>query len=164
MVRARQIRRKDRAAMSARRVLVVAAVCLFAACGGGSGGGGTSGIVPGSPSAGNSTGSPTATPTASPTPPTSPILFKDYSGNQVVSLQLSGTGDSYAQTLHIVQDGYSGAFTASGCGGIATATVSTTNLTVTGQSVGSCTLTVSDKYGISAALSVSVTTTSVDIH
>lgn len=150
-------------------LLAATGVGLLVGCGGS----GPSLEAPVTVVAGGATPTPRPTPTSTPTPtpaPTAtplntPLLIFDAFGNQVLAAQLTGVGSAYAQTFFIEQSGYNGTFSASGCSGIANTAISSDGiLTLTGEAVGSCTLTVSDLFGLYATLAVSVTASSVVIQ
>jgi hypothetical protein len=118
---------------------VLAGLCLATGCSGGSGNA-TQPIVPGGPT-------PTAVPTGSVSLQPSTLAFIT-------------TGSGAAQTSTASETGYDGTFTvtATTCDGIASVSPTSTSVfTVTPDSNGTCTITISGAPGESATLSVSVT-------
>jgi uncharacterized protein YceK len=78
------------------------------------------------------------------------------------SLAFSATGQS--QPVMVTDPNYTGTFTTSGCGGIVTAALARTTVTVTSVAAGICTLTVSDTAGSKANVSITVTTSSIPVQ
>lgn len=129
------------------------AAAVLCACGGGGGGGG------------GSVGT-TSVPTPAPTAPPWPIVFMQGT-NQVLKLQLVGTGAQYEQQVYIGQTGYAGTFTASSadCTNVATYAVGAGGqLTITGSGAGSCTVTVTNSFAQTGSLPVSVTVSGVVVQ
>jgi hypothetical protein len=94
------------------------------------------------------------TPTASPTP--GPL--------SVTPTTLSFSAVGLTQSLTVGDPNYTGAFTISGCSGIATiGAVVSGSLSVTSVAGGSCTLTISDALSHQTTVSVSVNTLSVPV-
>jgi hypothetical protein len=103
------------------------------------------------------TPTPTAMPTASPTASPTPIPFS------IAPTSLTfGAGSNANQAIVIA--GGTAPYTASGCSGVVTSSVSGTTVTVTAIAAGSCTLTISNAVGNSLPVAVTVTTVSVPIQ
>ena len=84
------------------------------------------------------------------------------------SLSFDATGGAYATTFAITQSG-TGAFKLAGCSGIATTASASlkapsAKVTVTPAAAGTCTLTVSDAYGQTKPVAISVTTSGIIIQ
>jgi hypothetical protein len=105
------------------------------------------------------------TPLASPSPAVSP---SPTATPTPIPLSISptslvfGAASNPSQTLAIM--GGAGPYTASGCSGVVTATVSGTTIAVTAVAAGSCTLTISDAVAHTVPVAVTVTTASVPIQ
>jgi hypothetical protein len=98
--------------------------------------------------------SPAATPTANVTP--GPLSATPG------SLTFNSVG--LTQTVSVTDPGYSGAYTISGCAGVATfGTVTSGSLNVTAVAAGSCALTVSDTLSHATVIPVGVTSLSVPV-
>lgn len=83
-----------------------------------------------------------------------------------VNVALPGLGGSNAGSLSVSELGYVGAFTVSGCSGVATVSTSTPSagsalLSVVGIAAGTCTLTVRDSFNQTATANVSVNVTTI---
>lgn len=153
-----------------RKHFVLFAILSLTAC---SGGGmspfapGATAITPNVDPTSAPTSSPSPQPTNSPTPgplPTSvPTPGPISISRSVVYLNQTAAGAPAPATFTatISDPGYSGAFTASGCSGVATYAI--LNSTILGSSVngGTCYATVSDSFGNSAQLEIINTTTVV---
>jgi hypothetical protein len=127
-----------------RAYAALASVAMLAACGG------PIDTVPiAQPAA-----SASPTPNASPTP--GPL--------SVTPATLSFTAAGLTQSLTVGDPSYTGAYTISGCSGIATfGAVVSGSLSVTSVAGGSCTLTISDTISHQTTVSVSVNTLSVPV-
>jgi hypothetical protein len=104
---------------------------------------------------------------ASPSPSPSPSPAPSPSPGGVVlsstSLAFTATGAANAQSVSATQANYTGTFTATTttCGGIATISPAAgTTFSVTPVAAGSCTFTIAGGGGLSATLTIGVTTTS----
>jgi hypothetical protein len=101
-----------------------------------------------------------------PTAPSGTIVLYDPGygeqpqGGDVTSISLLGTSE---HTLSVSESGFSGTFTLTDptCGGIATLTLSGSQIYATGIAPGSCAATISDGLGNQIIVPVTVTTTSV---
>jgi hypothetical protein len=123
---------------------VVAATVALAACGGG----------------GGNTLAPTPTPSPTPTPTPAPL---SVSPNSVSYTSLADT----PLVVTISEAGYSGAFTIStaACANIASTTsTSATAFKINPTGSGACTIAITDSYGQSATVNVSVTQTLINGH
>lgn len=108
------------------------------------------------------TASPTPIPTATPTPiPPGPITLNPTT--VYLNQTASGAPAPSSASVSISDPNYSGTFTANGCAGIASATLTGSTLTITSISGGTCTITVSDSAGDFAPVQVINTTGSVVI-
>jgi hypothetical protein len=126
----------------------LAFVAVLTACGG------PVSTVPIATASASPTPTATATATASPTP--GPL--------SVTATTLSFTAAGLTQSLTVADPNYTGAFTISGCTGIATfGAVVSGSLSVTSVAGGSCTLTISDTFSHQVTVSVSVNTLSVPV-
>lgn len=108
---------------------------------------------------------PIPTPTPTPRPAVTPVPTPTPSRLIVVApsqLSFLGTGSAHAVAVQASEAGYSGSFTASGCGGIATvAARSAAEFTVTPIAAGTCSARISDALGDTFVLPVTVTVTAV---
>ncbi|MDQ2817898.1 MAG: hypothetical protein M3T49_06760 [Candidatus Eremiobacteraeota bacterium] len=109
---------------------------------------------------------PTASPTVSPTSTASALATHSMAAAPS-ALAFSQTGSAYAQAYSVSETNYTGKFSASLCGDASVASVSSSDslsFSVTPLGPGSCTIIMTDSAGRTAALSVSVTITSVTIR
>lgn len=105
-----------------------------------------------------------STPSPVPTPIPTPVPTPGAVALTPSALTFTATGAAYALSTTASQSQFSGSFSASTatCSGIATISPSSgTTFTVTPVAAGSCTFTIAGANGISATLSVGVTTTTV---
>jgi hypothetical protein len=105
-------------------------------------------------------------PIAQPGPSTSPTPTASSSPGplSVTPATLSFTATGLLQSLTVGDPSYTGAYTVSGCSGIATfGTVVSGSLSVTSVAGGTCTLTISDTFSHQVTVSVSVNTLSVPV-
>jgi hypothetical protein len=102
---------------------------------------------------------PTPTPSPNATPAGAIVLSSS-------SVSLLGSGSSNAQTVTASETSYTGAFSSIGtaCAGIATVVVSGSTLTVTGVAAGSCSATITDSFGQTKSLSITVTTSGLSAN
>jgi hypothetical protein len=116
---------------------------------------------------------PTATPTPTPTPTPTATPTAGPPGVLNVnptSVAVAGLGSTYALQFVAGETGYTGAFTESDtCSGVATVTTPSAKgpsatYTVTGVAAGTCTATIKDSFGQSAAEAISVTTGTIVIQ
>jgi len=105
--------------------------------------------------AASATPAPAPTPTPTPTPIPAPLSLS------VTTMSFSAASQVQTDTI---TDGNPGPYTASGCTGIVTASVSGTTVTVTSVAAGTCTLTVSDTAGTHAGVAITVSTLSIPVQ
>lgn len=142
--------------MKASTICALALATALAACGG-----------PGGPFLGLPTPAPTAMPsagaTSTPSPPPPPgVGFVQLSTS---TLAFVLTGAAGAASVQIAQSGYAGAFTVgqSSCAGIASVAISNATALVTPIGAGTCSVQIVG-LNSSAALSISVTTTTLGVN
>lgn len=116
------------------RFAAAAMALALTSCGGGGGGGASGGSV---------------------TPVTQGLVA------QPSTLALIGIGASYEKAIGLTDGAAQPPFTTSGCTNIITTTPANFAVTVLPISVGTCTLTIFDSKGNSAAVSISVATTAI---
>jgi len=104
--------------------------------------------------ASSSTPRPTPTPAITPTPAPLAVLPSSLTFDATTSAVQNVT----------ITDGTAGPYSASGCTGIATTSVSGTTLTVTATAGGACSLNVTDSAHNTAPIAITVTTVSVPIE